>query len=127
MKFTFKTGQQPLPGYTIKRGIGLGGFGEVYFAVSDAGREVALKVIQGYESPGYIGESLIEYMDSKHKVETMVGFTALDGRAVAADSPRALGPAGKRRSLRRAGPETRRSGRDRCRVQRDHQPSNHAG
>jgi serine/threonine protein kinase len=34
-----------LPGYTIKRGIGLGGFGEVYFAVTDGGKEVALKWI----------------------------------------------------------------------------------
>jgi hypothetical protein len=46
MKFTFRCGQQPLPGYTIKRGIGWGGFGEVYFAVSDSGKEVALKWIR---------------------------------------------------------------------------------
>ena len=45
MKFTFRSGQTPLPGYTIKRGIGLGGFGEVYFAVTDGGKEVALKWI----------------------------------------------------------------------------------
>lgn len=44
-KFTYKTGDKPLPGYTIKRGIGHGGFGEVYFAVSDAGKEVALKLL----------------------------------------------------------------------------------
>jgi hypothetical protein len=46
MKFTYRSGQQPLPGYTIKRGIGLGGFGEVYFAVTDGGKEVALKWIR---------------------------------------------------------------------------------
>ena len=45
MKFTYRSGEQPLPGYTIKRGIGLGGFGEVYFAVTDGGKEVALKWI----------------------------------------------------------------------------------
>jgi serine/threonine protein kinase len=45
MKFTFRSGLTPLPGYTIKRGIGLGGFGEVYFAVTDGGKEVALKWI----------------------------------------------------------------------------------
>lgn len=45
MKFTYTTGQRPLEGYTIKRGIGRGGFGEVYYAVSDAGKEVALKRI----------------------------------------------------------------------------------
>src|SRR5262249_6026418 len=33
--------------FTIKRGIGRGGFGEVYFAVSDGGKEVALKLLRG--------------------------------------------------------------------------------
>jgi hypothetical protein len=47
MKFTYSTGQKPLEGYTIKRGIGKGGFGEVYFALSDGGKEVALKLIRG--------------------------------------------------------------------------------
>lgn len=46
MKFIHASGTRPLDGYTIKRGIGAGGFGEVYFAVSDAGKEVALKRIQ---------------------------------------------------------------------------------
>ena len=45
MKFTYRSGQRPLDGYTIKRGVGQGGFGEVYFAVSDAGKEVALKLL----------------------------------------------------------------------------------
>ena len=45
-RFAYATGSKPLDGYTIKRGIGVGGFGEVYFAVSDAGKEVALKRIQ---------------------------------------------------------------------------------
>lgn len=46
MKFSYPCGAKPLEGYTIKRGIGVGGFGEVYFALSDAGKEVALKKIQ---------------------------------------------------------------------------------
>ncbi|WP_235934803.1 serine/threonine-protein kinase [Candidatus Laterigemmans baculatus] len=46
MKFTYASGAKPLAGFTIKRGIGVGGFGEVYFAVSDAGKEVALKRVQ---------------------------------------------------------------------------------
>lgn len=45
-RFTYPSGSRPLDGYTIKRGIGVGGFGEVYFALSDAGKEVALKRIQ---------------------------------------------------------------------------------
>ncbi len=44
--FTFRHGDKPLDGYTVLRGLGRGGFGEVYYAVSDGGREVALKVIQ---------------------------------------------------------------------------------
>src|SRR6267154_4886679 len=47
MKFTYSSGQRPLDGYTIKRGIGRGGFGEVYYAVSDGGKEVALKLVRG--------------------------------------------------------------------------------
>lgn len=45
-RFTYGSGDRPLEGYTIKRGVGSGGFGEVYFAVSDAGKEVALKLIR---------------------------------------------------------------------------------
>ncbi|MEM6654198.1 MAG: protein kinase [Planctomycetota bacterium] len=45
-KFVFPSGSRPLDGYTIKRGVGRGGFGEVYFATSDAGKEVALKLIR---------------------------------------------------------------------------------
>ncbi len=47
MKFTYSSGQRPLDGYTLKRGIGHGGFGEVYYALSDVGKEVALKLVRG--------------------------------------------------------------------------------
>src|SRR4051794_35383260 len=47
MKFIYSTGQRVLDGYTIKRGIGQGGFGEVYYALSDGGKEVALKLVRG--------------------------------------------------------------------------------
>src|SRR4051794_33793300 len=46
-RFAFASGARPLEGYTIKRGVGHGGFGEVYYAVSDGGKEVALKLIRG--------------------------------------------------------------------------------
>ncbi len=45
MKFTYTTDAKPVDGYTIRRGIHRGGFGEVYYAVSDAGKEVALKLL----------------------------------------------------------------------------------
>lgn len=46
MKFTFQPESKPLDGYTIKRAIHRGGFGEVYYALSDAGKEVALKLLR---------------------------------------------------------------------------------
>lgn len=49
MKFTYRSGQRPLDGFTIKRGVGQGGFGEVYFAVSDSGKEVALKLLHRHQ------------------------------------------------------------------------------
>ncbi|MCS7237285.1 MAG: serine/threonine protein kinase [Thermoguttaceae bacterium] len=44
--FHYTTGDRPLDGYTIKFAIDHGGFGEVYYAVSDAGKEVALKLLR---------------------------------------------------------------------------------
>ena len=46
MKFAYKTGARPLDGYEIQCGVGIGGFGDVYFAKTDAGKEVALKRIR---------------------------------------------------------------------------------
>ncbi|GIW94602.1 MAG: hypothetical protein KatS3mg110_2643 [Pirellulaceae bacterium] len=46
LRFTYGEGARPLEGYTIKRGIGIGGFGEVYYALTDAGKRVALKYVQ---------------------------------------------------------------------------------
>src|ERR1700679_3084890 len=45
-RFAYASGARPLAGYTIKRGIGAGGFGEVYYATSDGGKDVALKLIR---------------------------------------------------------------------------------
>ncbi len=46
MAYTFKHGDRPLDDYTVQRAIGRGGFGEVYYAMSDGGREVALKYLK---------------------------------------------------------------------------------
>ena len=45
MKFSFTSDSRPLDGYTIRRPIHRGGFGEVYYAISDGGKEVALKLL----------------------------------------------------------------------------------
>lgn len=44
-RYYYQAGDRPLEGVTIKRAIGRGGFGEVYFAVTDAGKQLALKHI----------------------------------------------------------------------------------
>lgn len=45
-RFALASGTRVLDRFTIQRGLGTGGFGEVYFAISDAGKEVALKRVQ---------------------------------------------------------------------------------
>ncbi len=45
-RFLYASGTRPLAGYTIRRGVGQGGFGEIYYATSDAGKDVALKLIR---------------------------------------------------------------------------------
>ena len=44
--YSFAPGSRVLGGYVIKRGLGQGGFGEVYYAVSDAGKDVAIKLVR---------------------------------------------------------------------------------
>ncbi len=46
MVYTFKHGDRPLSDITVQRGVGRGGFGEVYYALTDGGREVALKYLR---------------------------------------------------------------------------------
>ncbi len=45
-RFQYGSGDRPLAGYTIKRGVGQGGFGEIYYATNDAGKDVALKLVR---------------------------------------------------------------------------------
>src|SRR3982750_3847098 len=66
--FQYKNGDRPLEGYTIQRAAGRGGFGEVYYAISDAGREVALKVITGFEQIELRGISQCMNLKSPHLV-----------------------------------------------------------
>jgi len=66
--YTFKHGDRPLEGYTIQRGIGRGGFGEVYYAVSDGGREVALKYLRDNAEIELRGVSHCMNLKSPHLV-----------------------------------------------------------
>jgi serine/threonine protein kinase len=42
-RFYYQAGDRPLEGVTIRRALGRGGFGEVYEAVTDAGKQLAIK------------------------------------------------------------------------------------
>jgi len=68
MAFTFKHGDRPLEGYVIQRGVGRGGFGEVYYAVSDGGREVALKYLRDNPAIELRGVSHCMNLKSPHLV-----------------------------------------------------------
>ena len=66
--YRYQQGDQPLEGYTIQYALGRGGFGEVYFGVSDSGREVALKAVQNYEDVELRGISHCMNLKSPHLV-----------------------------------------------------------
>ena len=66
--FQYKYGDKPLAGYTIQRGVGRGGFGEVYYALSDSGKQVALKALQVYEQIELRGINHCMNLKSPHLV-----------------------------------------------------------
>lgn len=68
MAYTFRHGDRPLEGYTIQRAVGRGGFGEVYYAVSDGGREVALKYLRENPNVELRGISHCMNLKSPHLV-----------------------------------------------------------
>ena len=78
--YQYKHGDRPLEGYTIQRGAGRGGFGEVYYAVSDSGREVALKLIHTYEQIELRGISQCMNLKSPHLVTIFDVKYGTDGR-----------------------------------------------
>src|SRR5438105_13261088 len=78
--FQYKHGDRPLEGYTIQRAAGRGGFGEVYYATSDSGREVALKLIQTYEQIELRGISHCMNLKSPHLITIFDVKYGQDGR-----------------------------------------------
>ncbi|HEY7118482.1 MAG TPA: serine/threonine-protein kinase [Tepidisphaeraceae bacterium] len=80
--YRYKHGDRPLDGYTIQRAAGRGGFGEVYYAVSDGGREVALKIVQAYEQVELRGISQCMNLKSPHLVSVFDVRYADDGQPV---------------------------------------------
>lgn len=66
--FEHAAGTRPIRGYTIGHALGRGGFGEVYYAVSDAGRQVALKAIRHHEEVELRGLAHCMNLKSPHLV-----------------------------------------------------------
>jgi serine/threonine protein kinase len=103
--FRYQYGDRPLEGFTIQHGVGRGGFGEVYFAISDTGREVALKSVQQYEDIELRGighcmnlksPHLISIFDIRHSVnrEPFVVMEYVNGpslRDILDEAPHGLG------------------------------------
>ena len=79
--YRYQQGDRPLQGYTIQRAIGRGGFGEVYYALSDSGREVAIKAIQGYEQIELRGVGQCMNLKSPHLVTVFDVKHNADGKA----------------------------------------------
>jgi serine/threonine protein kinase len=78
--YQFKHGDKPLDGYTIQRAAGRGGFGEVYYAVSDSKKDVALKVINTYEQIELRGTTQCINLKDSHLVTIFDIKYGQDGR-----------------------------------------------
>ena len=81
MVFRYKHGDRPLDGYTVQRGVGSGGFGEVYYALSDGGRQVALKCLQHNQDIELRGVGQCMNLKSPYLVTIFDVKRAADGMA----------------------------------------------
>ena len=79
MAYTFKHGDRPIDGYTIQRAVGRGGFGEVYYAISDGGREVAIKYLRDNPQVELRGVSNCINLKSPHLVAIFDVKQTVDG------------------------------------------------
>jgi Protein kinase domain len=80
--YRYKHGDRPLDGYTIQRAAGRGGFGEVYYAVSDSGREVALKIVHSFEQVELRGIGQCMNLKSPHLVTIFDVREGTDGQPI---------------------------------------------
>ncbi|MFT4554768.1 MAG: protein kinase domain-containing protein [Planctomycetales bacterium] len=104
--YRYQRGDRPLEGYTIEHAVGRGGFGEVYYAVSDSGKQVALKAVQNHEDIELRGSThcmnlksphLVTIFDVRHseRGDPFVIMEYVSGpslRELLDDSPEGLGP-----------------------------------
>ncbi|NUQ50779.1 MAG: serine/threonine protein kinase, partial [Phycisphaerae bacterium] len=68
MAYTYKHGDRPLDGVTIQRAVGRGGFGEVYYALTDSGKQVAVKYLRDNPEVELRGISHVMNLKSPHLI-----------------------------------------------------------
>ncbi len=68
MAYTFKHGDRPLDGLTVQRAVGRGGFGEVYYALSDSGKQLAVKYLRENPEVELRGIAQVMNLKSPHLV-----------------------------------------------------------
>ena len=68
MPYTFRYGDRPLDGITVQRAIGRGGFGEVYYALADSGKQIALKFLRDNPDVELRGISHVMNLKSPHLI-----------------------------------------------------------
>jgi len=66
--YTFKHGDRPLEGITVQRAVGRGGFGEVYYALTDSGKQTALKYLRENPEIELRGISHVMNLKSPHLI-----------------------------------------------------------
>ncbi len=81
MPYTLKYGDRPLEGVTIQRAVGRGGFGEVYYAVTDSGKQLAVKYLRENADIELRGIAHVMNLKSPHLI------TIYDVRRNAAGEP----------------------------------------
>ncbi len=81
MPYEFKHGDRPIEGLTVQRAVGRGGFGEVYYALTDSGKQVALKYLRENPEVELRGIAQVMNLKSPHLI------TIYDVRSNAAGEP----------------------------------------
>ncbi len=68
MAYRFKHGDRPLEGLTVQRAVGRGGFGEVYYALADSGKQVAVKYLRENPEIELRGVAQVMNLKSPHLI-----------------------------------------------------------
>jgi len=66
--YTYKHGDRPLDGLTVQRAVGRGGFGEVYYALTDSGKQVAVKFLRDNPEVELRGIAHVMNLKSPHLI-----------------------------------------------------------